>query len=53
MKKLNGIKEEGITLAALVITIIILLIIARVSINFLGYNGLFERAKKVTNEYKK
>ena len=38
--------EEGITLVALVITIIILLILATISIQSLTNTGLFERAKE-------
>lgn len=44
MNKRN-LKEEGITLIALVITIIILLILSAVTISTLtGENGLFKRA---------
>ncbi len=51
MKKVNY-KEKGITLVALVITIIILLILAGVTINTaLSENGLFRMAKKAVNEY--
>ena len=51
MKKINY-KEKGITLVALVITIIILLILAGVTINTaLSENGLFKMAKKAVNEY--
>ena len=50
MKKL---KEKGITLVALVITIIILLIIVGISLaNIVGSNGLFERTKLATEKYK-
>ena len=45
--KLN--KEKGITLIALIITIIILLILAGVAISTLGENGLFEKAKMTKN----
>ena len=52
MKKVNY-KEKGITLIALVITIIILLILAGVTISTaLGQNGLFQRAKLAAEEYK-
>lgn len=56
--KLRGIKkyylnQKGITLIALVVTIVVLLILAGVSINALfGNNGIISRAKdtkKVTN----
>ncbi len=48
-KKLN----QGITLIALVITIVVLIILAGVSINLvLGENGLFNRAKQAVEEYK-
>ena len=47
MKKINNKKEKGITLIALVITIIILLILAGVTISTLtGNNGLIEKAKE-------
>lgn len=44
MEKRN-IKENGITLVALVITIVILLILAGITINSLTENGLFEKVK--------
>ena len=44
--KIKFIKEKGITLIALVITIIILLILAGVAISSIGENGLFSRAKE-------
>ena len=43
MKKINN--QNGITLIALIITIIILLILAGVSIMFLGKNGIIAKAK--------
>ena len=43
-------KEEGITLVALVITIIILLILATISIQSLTNTGLFKNAKKAKDE---
>ena len=53
MRKVNY-KEKGITLIALVITIIILLILAGVTLNTaLSENGLFKMAKKAVNEYQK
>lgn len=42
-------KEKGITLVALVITIIILLILAGVAITALTQTGLFEKAKQAKN----
>ncbi len=46
-------KERGITLIALIITIIILLILAGVTINLiLGENGLFNTAKQAGEDYK-
>ena len=47
-------KEKGITLIALVITIIVLLILAGVSIKILfGDNGLLQKAEKAKNENEK
>ena len=44
-------KEKGITLIALVITIIVLLILAGVSISMLtGENGILTQAQKAKNE---
>lgn len=52
-KKPNS-KEKGITLIALIITIIILLILAGVTINVLiGDNGLFKTAKEAGEKYEK
>jgi flagellar basal body-associated protein FliL len=46
-------KENGITLVALVVTIVVLLILATVTINMaLNNNGIFGRAKNATNTYK-
>ncbi len=46
-------KEKGITLVALVVTVIILLILAGVTINIaLSENGLFQRAKNAADRYK-
>lgn len=42
--------QKGITLVALVITIIILLILAGISIASLTGSGLFDKAKKAKNE---
>ncbi len=53
MRKVNY-KEKGITLIALVITIIILLILAGVTLGTaLGQNGLFQRAKIAGENYKR
>ena len=54
MQKLGSLSlgEKAITLIALVITIVILLILAGVTITMtLGQNGLFTRAKAVIKEY--
>ncbi len=46
-------KEQGITLVALVVTIIILLILAGVTLNIaLSENGIFEKAKEAVEKYK-
>ena len=55
MKILQRNKQKGITLIALVVTIIVLLILAGVAINLtVGENGIFNKAKfakeKYTNE---
>ena len=51
--KKQKLQEQGITLIALVVTIIILLILAGVTLNIaLSDNGLFGKAKKATEEYK-
>lgn len=45
--------QKGITLVALVVTIIVLIILAGVSIALvLGDNGLINKAKAGANEYK-
>ncbi len=47
------LQERGITLIALVVTIIILLILAGVTLNIaLSDNGLFSKTKKATEDYK-
>ena len=52
MKSLQKNKQKGITLIALVITIVILIILAGVAINLsFGENGLFNRAKYAKQEY--
>lgn len=46
-KKNNKIKEQGITLVALIVTIIVLLILATISIAVItGRNGIIDRAEK-------
>lgn len=45
--------QKGITLVALVITIIVLLILAGITISLtLGENGIINRAKEAGNTYK-
>ena len=47
MKKLNNDKKDGITLISLVVTIVVLLILAGVSINtVLGDGGIIKKAKE-------
>ena len=51
MKKLNNDKKNGITLISLVVTIVVLLILAGVSISTLvGENGVVDNAKKIQND---
>ena len=51
MKKQERRKEEGITLVALVVTIIVLIILAGVSINIvLDQNGIIEKTQEAKNE---
>lgn len=45
-------KQNGITLVALVITIIILLILAGISIASLSGSGLFDKARQAENASK-
>ena len=46
-------KEEGITLIALVITIIVLLILAGIALNLtIGQNGIFRRAEQAANTWR-
>ena len=46
------LQEKGITIIALVVTIVILLILAGVTLNIaLSNNGLFSKAKKAADEY--
>ena len=52
--KNEKLRERGITLIALVVTIIILLILAGVTLNMtLSQNGLFSRAQNAADQYKK
>ena len=52
MKKLQNNRQSGITLIALVITIIVLIILAGVAINLtLGQNGLLNRPKEAREKY--
>ena len=46
LRKIKGMKEKGITLVALVITIVILLILAGISISTLTNTGIFQKAKE-------
>ncbi len=51
--KKQKLQEQGITLIALVVTIIILLILVGVTLNIaLSDNGLFNKTKKAAEEYK-
>lgn len=50
--KLNKRNSKGITLIALIVTIIGILILASVSINILfGENGIIEKTKRARGEY--
>lgn len=53
-KKIKAeIREKGITLVALIITIIVLLILAGITINsVVGSKGILTKSKEVTNGYK-
>ena len=52
--KKQKMQERGITLIALVVTIIILLILAGVTLNIaLSDNGLFKKTKEATEKYQK
>ena len=52
--KRNYLKEKGITLIALVVTIVVLLILAGVSVNALfGNSGIIEKAKEAQNAMNK
>ena len=51
-KEVENKKQKGITLVALVITIIILLILAGVTINIIINGGLIKQAQNATDRYK-
>ena len=53
MKKIQKRKNQGITIVALVITIIILLILAGISIQAITNTGLFEGASQAKKETKR
>lgn len=44
-------QERGITLIALIITIIILLILAGVTLGTLSANGIFDKSRQAKNSY--
>lgn len=46
-------RKKGITLVALIITIIILLILAGVSLSFIFNDGVLDKTQQAANEYKK
>ena len=51
--KVQESEEQGVTLVALVVTIVIMLILAGVALNIaLGDNGLINQTKKATEKYK-
>ena len=53
MTKKKSLQEQGITLIALVVTIIILLILAGVTLNMaLSQNGLFSKTQEAAEKYK-
>ena len=54
LPKKRSLQEKGITLIALVVTIIILLILAGVTISQItGNEGLFQRTKQAAEQYEK
>ena len=54
MTKKKSLQEKGITLIALVVTIIILLILAGVTLNMaLSQDGLFSKTQEAADKYKK
>ena len=47
-------KSQGITLVSLVITVVVMLILAGVTISgFIDGDGIFNRSTQITREYKK
>ena len=49
--KIKNKQERGITLVALVVTIVVLLILAGISLNLvLGQNGIISRAQDARNQ---
>ena len=44
-------RNKGITLVALIITIIVLLILAGVSLSFVFNGGLLDKSQQAVNEY--
>ena len=53
-KRRTSIKERGITLLALIITVIIMLILAGITLNAaLGDHGVIKEAKSTANDYEK
>lgn len=54
MTQKKNMQEKGITLISLVLTIILLLILATVTINLaIGHNGIFSRAQEAKTKYEK
>ena len=54
LSKKRSLQERGITLIALVVTIILLLILSGVTISQItGNKGLFQRTKQVAEQYEK
>ena len=52
MKKSKNNRQKGITLIALVVTVVVLIVLATVSINtVLGNNGIISRAQKARDSY--
>ena len=52
-KEIKNKQEKGITLIALVVTIIVLLILAGVALNLtIGQNGIFTRAQDAANTWR-
>ena len=51
LREIKGMKERGITLVALVVTIVILLILAGISISTLSNTGIFKKAKDAKQKY--